>query len=318
MKNRTPTTNVERESTDLDLIYKLGGDFSEGIEVAALCPMLAALSDLIQVSNKTIVGTEKEITVRIKPFEEGSLIINLALQAKDAFQSAMDFANQNDCSKLRTLLECIGLVAGGGAGLLKLIRFLKGKPKKVRKISPSQVEYTNDSDNKLVVNGNVHALFQNCTVLATLDKAVTQPLKLAKVTNLQTYLPNQESQTKVTLAKTDVPFLEAATSGVPESSGLDGKNINLQTVWVSPKTGNYEGEPTSWSFRKIGDKTAFRAKLKDESFLDDLKTGAVRLSCKDVLRVELQETQNVEEGKLTREITKVLEYKPAPVQNTFR
>jgi hypothetical protein len=43
----TIETNGESPS-NLDLVYKLGGDFREGIDVVSLCPMLSAIADLIK------------------------------------------------------------------------------------------------------------------------------------------------------------------------------------------------------------------------------------------------------------------------------
>jgi hypothetical protein len=168
------------------------------------------------------------------------------------------------------------------------------------------------------VNGQVHALFQNCTVLGSVADAIAKPLKLANVTSLDTYLPTKEGETKVQLKKDDAELLEKAINaqGIisPKSVAVEA---GRQVVWVSPKTGNYEGEPTSWSFRKIGDKTAFRAKLEDAEFLEKLKSGEVRLSGKDSLRVELVEVQDLVERKISRSIRRVIEYKPSPIQTYF-
>jgi hypothetical protein len=204
MKNRIATD--EGLSPKLELIYKLGGRFPEGMDVASLCPMLIGIADLIKASNNTILATEKEIAVMVKPF------------------------------------------------------------------------------------------------------------KLPNVTQLETYLPTSEAQTKVHLEKADASLLENLTPSAPPDSTTNAHSENKHLVWVNPRTGNYEGEPTSSSFRKIGDSTAFHARLTDENFLNKLKSGEVRLSAKDALRVELVEAQDVETDKISRSISKVVEYRRAPVQ----
>ena len=37
-------------------------------------------------------------------------------------ESALCYVNHDDLTKLKTLLECIGLISGGAAGLLKLMK----------------------------------------------------------------------------------------------------------------------------------------------------------------------------------------------------
>src|SRR6266498_4642026 len=62
----------------VDFIYKLAGEPTE-INVFELAPTLLALGQLIQDSNRTLYPEGSEIAVNVKPFKEGSFIVDISL-----------------------------------------------------------------------------------------------------------------------------------------------------------------------------------------------------------------------------------------------
>jgi hypothetical protein len=75
----------------LNFIYKLEGDVTE-VDVFKLAPTLLALGELIQDSNAELnPGSTKKISVNVKPFREGSFIVDLRLFAETNFQQIIDF-----------------------------------------------------------------------------------------------------------------------------------------------------------------------------------------------------------------------------------
>ena len=57
----------------VDLIYKLNGDFENGIDVFELSPVLLSLGQLITESQKTLYPDRLPLVVNIRPFKEGGI-----------------------------------------------------------------------------------------------------------------------------------------------------------------------------------------------------------------------------------------------------
>ena len=91
---------------------------------------------------------------------------------------------------------------------------------------------------------------------------------------------------------------------------------NITQCFLKPKRLSVEGEPDNWSFRKGGD-TVITATIKDQDFLDKIKSGEIRLAKEDLLEVNLLEIQEVhgEDIYAKYEVLKVLNYKPSPIQS---
>jgi hypothetical protein len=58
------------------LVYKLEGDIRE-IDIFKLAPTLLALGGLIQASNRELFPDGQDVGVNVKPFREGSFIVDL-------------------------------------------------------------------------------------------------------------------------------------------------------------------------------------------------------------------------------------------------
>jgi|LakMenEpi03Aug12_release.lakeMendotaPanAssembly.Ray.scaffolds.fasta_scaffold4687579_1 hypothetical protein len=53
-------------SNNINLIYKLEGDFSDGLDVNELAPLLLNFADLIKNSNEVLKVTDRDIAVKVK------------------------------------------------------------------------------------------------------------------------------------------------------------------------------------------------------------------------------------------------------------
>lgn len=90
---------------------------------------------------------------------------------------------------------------------------------------------------------------------------------------------------------------------------LNGNIENIRTIWVQPKRVGVEGKKNSWSFR-MGPDNIMTANICDDSFLEKIKDGSIRLSHTDRLLVEVTEKQNIRGMNVTisNDITKVKKY----------
>ncbi|MGO9864508.1 MAG: hypothetical protein ACLPLR_12925 [Terriglobales bacterium] len=146
----------------LNFVYKLEGDVNE-VDVFKLAPTLLALGELIQESNRELYPEGKEIGVNVKPFHEGSFIVDLSMFHQSNFQQLLEFFTPHSLEQLKTLLEVIGLISGGAAGTtigaVKVMKYLRGKPKTVEEIKPGEFRMsvddrsiTVDQSTKIVVH----------------------------------------------------------------------------------------------------------------------------------------------------------------------
>ena len=304
---------------NIDLIYKINGDrdkIKNGLSVFEIAPILLSVGELIKESNKTIYPLGREIAVNVKPFREGSFIIDVVVFAKNNLQEVLDYIDGDTVQQIKTLLEWIGMIGGGTTSLYHLIKFLKGKLKTVEKIKADQIRYTGEDGNSITVSREVHQLFQNGSIQNVFYSGFGKPLEQEGITNIEVYLEQEGEGTKVEFAKQEAQFLkEYSNSDVPS---LDSEEMiaTAMEVFLSPKRGSFDADPRQWSFRMGGaENQIITATIKDEEFLEKCKVGKIKPHHTDVLKVRLiQKIKKINErldpNSINFEIEKVLEYQP--------
>jgi len=117
----------------INLIYKLEGNFKEGLNVNDLAPLLLNFAELIRNSNDILKITDREIAVNIKPIKKGSFWIDIGIFAKNNAQQILDGISKEQIDKIESLLRIVGMVGVGATtatgSLLWLIKKIKDKPK---------------------------------------------------------------------------------------------------------------------------------------------------------------------------------------------
>src|SRR6266496_2242428 len=107
----------------LNFVYKLEGDIRE-VDIFKLAPTLLALGELIQESNRLLHPEGNEIGVNVKPFREGSFIVDLSMFPHSHLQQILEFFTPHSMEQLKTHLDIIRLTAGEKYGAVKAIKFL--------------------------------------------------------------------------------------------------------------------------------------------------------------------------------------------------
>jgi hypothetical protein len=119
-----------------------------------------ALGSLIQQSNQELFPEGQDVGINVKPFREGSFIVDLRLFSPTHLQQIITFLTPHSIEQLNSLLQSIGLIATGVGtttmGALQAIKFLKGKPKSVEQIGPGEFRYTSHEDTSITVAAPVH------------------------------------------------------------------------------------------------------------------------------------------------------------------
>src|SRR5688572_19570794 len=89
------------------LIYELSGEVG-AVDVFTLAPALLSLGQLIQESNATLNPGGDTVVVEVRPFREGSFIVDLVLNPATAYAPQLAMAAGGG---IWETLKAIGLVA---------------------------------------------------------------------------------------------------------------------------------------------------------------------------------------------------------------
>jgi hypothetical protein len=305
----------------VNFIYRLDGEnISEGFDVFELAPILLSVGELIKESNRIINPLGKDLAVNVKPFKEGSFIVDILLFAKNNCQEIINFANQNDVKEIKELLEWIGIISGAtvgtGGSLIWLIKKLKGKPKTVEQLKPNEVRYMAEDNNTYTVNTKVHQLFSNYNIQKFVYNAYGKPLESDNVKNIECYIQNDKEKTNMVFEKDVAKSLKNYSEAQLPSLIAEEEIETSMEVYVSPKRGSFDADPRQWSFRMGSGEQIIRATIKDEKFLEKYRNNEIRLHFTDVLKVKLVQKLKKVDGEINldttvNEIEKVLEYLPS-------
>lgn len=310
----------EVSANKIDLIYKLEGEIEEGINVFDLSPILLNLGQLIQESNNILNPGGREIAVNVKPFEKGSFIVDISVFAQNNLQQAIDLVSQEGVKNVKEILEWIGLVGGAGMSVIGLIKYLKGKPKSVKRISPGEVRYTPKEGNAIEVNNKVNSLFGSPKIQTFIFQTCGKPFDIPRVEGVRTYI-KEDVQSKE--RSVEIPVSESGYFKEFEEPELfDDSEMTKESrtiLLLNPKRGSFEGSKGPYSFTISGDQQSKLMDIRDEGFRKKLESGEIRLHYSDLLEVELLIIQKVKENKIesvSYHIQKVINYtKATPPKN---
>ena len=201
----------------IELIYKLNGNINEGIDVFELSPILLSVGTLIKEAHRDLYPDDREVAINIRPFEKGSFEIDILLFAKTTLDQFLDFFKTGTGKNIKEVLTYIGLISGplglNLVNLLKSISFVKGQLKSSEPLESGEVKLTSEKNNSITVPGKVYKLYQNCVIQNNIYPALVKPLELDNVNSIDSYVKNEEEDTKVSLNKDIVPSLKTYSSG---------------------------------------------------------------------------------------------------------
>ena len=300
--NMKKTTNV---------IFKLDGpEIEDGIDLFELAPSLINIGIAIKESNNILFPSGKEIGINIKPFGKGSFLIEIALFAKTHFAQLISFLKLEEVQQIKTLLEWLGITVGTSVGLTKVIRFLKGKPKKIEKLKSGDIKLTNDINFSITVNQNVFGLYNNPIIRQNISKGYSKLLEQEGVNKIESYI-KEKPEGKETIIKDDK---EAFIASI-DLEDLGEEHIKEIETFLKFKRGSFAGEIDNWSF--WWGTNIINTTIRDENFINNVKDGNIRPNHRDLFKVLLGIKQIVMESDILQtsyEVVKVLEYKEGPSQ----
>jgi hypothetical protein len=185
------------------------------------------------------------------------------------------------------------------------------------RLGKTEYKYSSD-DNSTTVGENVHKMMQNVNIKSDVVNIINTPLIHHDITSISSYLKNHENDSRVQFGEKEAAAIKQyGKSEIPVTSETVVHESTFIT-YLNPKRGSFEGAPRDWRFGK-GEET-ITATIKDDTFLQKLQNGDIRLYVNDRLKVKLLERQKLQGNEVvstTYEVLKVLEYKESPRQESL-
>ncbi len=304
----------------LNFVYQLEGDVKE-IDIFKLAPTLLAIGELIQQSNRELNPNGPEVGVNVKPFRDGSFIVDLTLFQDSNFRQLLHFLTPHSLEQLESLLRDIGMIAAGtvgaGVGAVKALKFLRGRPKAVDEVKPGEFRLTTIDDRSITVDRSTHLLLQNSSIVHNIFKVYGDPLDAQpNVDDVKTYLKGDESSA-VKVERSDVSGLREYInpSLLPADVKETAQDDIQKGVFLNPKRGAFGDDPKDWSFFRGDD--VITVTIRDKEFLARCASGEIRLNQSDLLTVDLLVRQKVKGTQVQKpiyEILKVTHYEKGATQ----
>ena len=271
------------------------------MDVRDLAPAMIAVNDLLSNANKALNGDKADLNLKVNAsFRAGSFgmelhtVVHFLSQIRDMFASD----NASAISNAWTILEIVGFV--GGAGLIGLIRFLKGKkPTKIidedgrLKVYLSETEYY-ETDGKVV------KLYKNRTIVGDLNKML-EPLEKDGIDSFFVSRTGDKKDADLAIDESELTYFEYKEIETDLSENITETFVQIEAAVFK--------DNNKWKFDNGG--SPINAAILDEEFLRKIDAGELRFGKGDLLKVKLKTIQTFAHGKLKTEfqVIEVLEHK---------
>jgi len=271
------------------------------MDVRDLAPAMIAVNDLLSNANKALNGDKADLNLKVNAsFRAGSFgmelhtVVHFLSQIRDMFAGD----NASAISNAWTILEIVGFV--GGAGLIGLIRFLKGKkPTKIidedgrLKVYLSETEYY-ETDGKVV------KLYKNRTIVGDLNKML-EPLEKDGIDSFFVSRTGDKKDADLAIDDSELTYFEYQEIENDLSENITETFVQIEAAVFK--------DNNKWKFDNGG--SPINAAILDEEFLRKIDAGELRFGKGDLLKVKLKTIQTFAHGKLKTEfqVIEVLEHK---------
>lgn len=301
------------ESIRFEVVYAGSALDSNEMDARELAPALVAIADLLEEANRLVNGEAAQVKVNVRgSFKSGSFGIDFTL-FYDWLKNLLSSLNSDPISGALNLLEIVGLAGSGAAGVIQLIKRIKGRNiTKAEELPDGRVIFTIEENERIETRGEVVKLYRSRKVREALDDAIYRQLERDGIdefrASVSARLPeviNKESHA-----------LYIAPEFPEEPLGETVTDAHLQIVALSFNENN------KWRFSRSYDEQPFFASIKDDEFLGRVDRREIQFAKGDILKVKLRTREGVTNRGLYREyfVDKVLDHRtmerqlPLPIE----
>ena len=284
------------ESELVEFAIKFNGKAVESneMDIDELATSLLGISDVLVGANALIHGSYSKMLVKVRSsFRPGSFIVDIA-----------SFFTSDGIQALVNITSLVGLMGGTGT-LIWLFKHTNGKKILTKKkVEGNNYEITvKDSENPIIVNGDVISLYESASIRQGLIKLV-HPLENEGISDI-TFLKNEKECEKILRDE------RGCFSPLDNESTESKEDVDYFLITQS----NFEGKQTGWRV-SFGDSAIstyitddFAVKILDEDFLEKVKNQEIIISNEGTtIRAQYKKTiQRLERLSVKWEILNVLE-----------
>lgn len=271
------------------------------MDVRDLAPAMIAVNDLLSNANKALNGDKADLNLKVNAsFRAGSFgmelhtVVHFLSQIRDMFASD----NASAISNAWTILEIVGFVSG--AGLIGLIRFLKGKkPTKIIDEDGRLKVYLNETE-YYETDGKVVKLYKNRTIVSDLNKML-EPLEKDGIDSFFVSRTGDKKDADLAIDESELTYFKYQEIENDLSENITETFVQIEAAVFK--------DNNKWKFDNGG--SPINAAILDEEFLRKIDAGELRFGKGDLLKVKLKTIQTFAHGKLKTEfqVIEVLEHK---------
>lgn len=271
------------------------------MDVRDLAPAMIAVNDLLSNANKALNGDKADLNLKVNAsFRAGSFgmelhtVVHFLSQIRDMFAGD----NASAISNAQTILEIVGFV--GGAGLIGLIKFLKGKkPTKIIDEDGRLKVYLNETE-YYETDGKVVKLYKNRTIVGDLNKML-EPLEKDGIDSFFVSRTGDKKDADLAIDDSELTYFEYQEIENDLSENITETFVQIEAAVFK--------DNNKWKFDNGG--SPINAAILDEEFLRKIDSGELRFGKGDLLKVKLKTIQTFAHGKLKTEfqVIEVLEHK---------
>lgn len=296
----------------VNFIYQLEGDI-QGVDLKDLSPILLSLGELIQEANAIINPGGRELSIKVKPFQKGSFLVEMLAFAQTNAQQLIDLVSNENTRSVKEVLEWIGIIVGGTGGLIYAIKWLKGKPKSIQRADEGEYIFINQNDESKTFSSITYALFSNTKIQANIFNVFGKPNKIEGVTGISTLLKEEEKTTsQVEITYNETKYFSQYEHPYEVHDSEETVNETEMIVFLNPQRGSYQGDKGPYTFVVASSNDALsRVSITDEDFKQKLISGEIRLHVKDLIKARISIKQKHRNGEIqspSYEIVEVLDY----------
>lgn len=261
------------------------------MDIKDLAPALLAIADTLEEANLVLNGNRAQVRVQVHAsFKTGSFGVDLDV-AQKFISHALDFlANDVRVVGSMNLLTILGFIGGGSAGLVKLVRWLRGRT--IRKVEISDengVATVITDDGSLEVEAKTIELFRSYKVRQSIERAIKLPLEREGIESVA--FVYEERVTEV-IERHERHYFAAPTS---DKLPIDEQEYltSLQLVSVPMREG--------YKWRVDDGNGPFTAVVLDEAFVQKMQRSEITFTAGDILVARIRKRQFLSAGELRSE-----------------